>query len=117
MSIGRIRASSCRCCMFVSAVHPVAVLSAEFCITWSLFMCVSAVDGDQMVLAYSKSGLVIALYVVTSVSFCFPHLVEVSDLIILSVLFALVWVFLMCSAKVSCGSKVRPRFWDFVPWV
>ena len=26
--------SSCRCCMFVSCVHPVAVLNAAFCMTW-----------------------------------------------------------------------------------
>ena len=28
--------SSCRCCMFVSCVHPVAVLNAAFCMTCSL---------------------------------------------------------------------------------
>ena len=27
--------SSCRCCMFVSCVHPVGVLNAEFCMTCS----------------------------------------------------------------------------------
>ena len=30
--------SSCRCCMFVSCVHPVAVLNAAFCMTCSLLM-------------------------------------------------------------------------------
>ena len=30
------RFSSCRCCMFVSCVHPVAVLNAAFCMTCSL---------------------------------------------------------------------------------
>ena len=27
----RVSVSSCRCCMFVSCVHPVAVLNAAFC--------------------------------------------------------------------------------------
>ena len=31
---------SCRCCMFVSCVHPVAVLNAAFCMTCSLLMLV-----------------------------------------------------------------------------
>ena len=31
-----VSASSCRCCMFVSCVHPVAVLNAAFCMTCSL---------------------------------------------------------------------------------
>ena len=32
----RVSVSSCRCCMFVSCVHPVAVLNATFCMTCSL---------------------------------------------------------------------------------
>ena len=28
--------SSCRCCVFVSVVHPVAILSAVFCVICSL---------------------------------------------------------------------------------
>ena len=28
--------SSCSCCILVSCVHPVAVLNAEFCMTFSL---------------------------------------------------------------------------------
>ena len=30
---GSVSVSSCRCCMFVSCVHPVAVLNAAFCMT------------------------------------------------------------------------------------
>ena len=30
-----VSVSSCRCCMFVSCVHPVAVLNAAFCMTCS----------------------------------------------------------------------------------
>ena len=33
--MGSVSVSSCRCCMFVSCVHPVAVLNAAFCMTWS----------------------------------------------------------------------------------
>ena len=33
--IGSVSVSSCRCCMFVSCVHPVAVLYAAFCIIFS----------------------------------------------------------------------------------
>ena len=34
----------CRCCMFVSCVHPVAVLNAAFCMTCSLLMLVEEVS-------------------------------------------------------------------------
>ena len=30
--------SSCRCCVFVSVVHPVTILSAVFCVICSLLM-------------------------------------------------------------------------------
>ena len=38
--MGSVSVSSCRCCKFVSCVHPVAVLNAEICITRSLLMLV-----------------------------------------------------------------------------
>ena len=31
-SMGSMCVSSCRCCVFVSVVHPVAILSAVFCV-------------------------------------------------------------------------------------
>ena len=31
--MGSVSVSSCRCCMFVSCMHPVAVLNAAFCMT------------------------------------------------------------------------------------
>ena len=34
--MGIMSVSSCRCCMFVSCVHPMAVLNAAFCMTCSL---------------------------------------------------------------------------------
>ena len=51
--MGSVSVLSCRCCMFVSCVHPVAVLNAAFCMTCSLLMLVE----DAM-----------------SISFCLPHL-------------------------------------------
>ena len=49
--------SSCSCCMFVSCVHPVAVLNAAFCMTCSLLMLVEDARGDHMEEAYSRVGL------------------------------------------------------------
>ena len=37
--MGSMSVSSCRCCMFVSCVHPVAVLNAAFCMTFPFFLC------------------------------------------------------------------------------
>ena len=34
--MGRVCVSSCRCRVFVSVVHPVAILSAVFCVICSL---------------------------------------------------------------------------------
>ena len=47
--MGSMCASSCRCCMFVTAVHQVAILSAVFCVICSLLMFVSDASGDHMV--------------------------------------------------------------------
>ena len=90
--------------MFVSVVHPVAILSAVFCVICSLLMFVSDASGDHMVETYSSMGLVMALYVAMIVSFCFPHVVDVSDLSV--VLRAFVVVISMCLLYVSLGSKV-----------
>ena len=43
--MGSVSVSSCRCCMFVSCVHHVAVLNAEFCISCSLLMLVDDARG------------------------------------------------------------------------
>ena len=40
--------SSCRYCMFVSCVHPVAVLNAAFCMTSCLLMLGEDARGDHM---------------------------------------------------------------------
>ena len=97
--------SSCICCMFVSVVHQVAILSAMFCVICSLLMFVSDAIGDHMVETYSSMGLVMALYVARIVSFCFPHVVDVSALSICIVLRAFV-VISMCLLYVSFGLRV-----------
>ena len=96
--MGSVCVSSCRCCVFV---HPVAILSAVFCVICSLLMCVSDAIGDHMVEAYSSIGLVMALYVARIVPFCFPHVVDVSALSICIVLRAFVVVIYMCLLYVS----------------
>ena len=59
--MGSVSVSSCRYCMFVSYVHPVAVLNAEICMTCSLLMLVEDARGDHMEEAYSRAGLITAL--------------------------------------------------------
>ena len=59
--MGSMNVSSCRCCMFVSCVHPVAVLNVAFSITCSFLMLVKDAKGDYMEYAYSRSGLMTAL--------------------------------------------------------
>ena len=46
--MGSVSVLSCRCCMFVSCVHPVAVLNVAFCMTCSLLMLVEDASGDHM---------------------------------------------------------------------
>ena len=79
--MGSMSVSSCRCCMFVSCVHPGAVLIVVFCMTCSLLILVEDARGDHMEEAYSRAGLMTALYVAMSVSFCLPHSVAVSAFI------------------------------------
>ena len=59
--MGSMSVSSCRCCICVSCVHPVAVLNAAFCMTCSLLVLVEDERGDHMEVAYSKAGLLTAL--------------------------------------------------------
>ena len=82
--MGSMSVLSCKCCMFVSCVHPVAVLNAGFCMNCSLLMQVEGAGGGHMEEAYSRAGLMTDLYVAMSVSFCLPHTVAVSAFIICS---------------------------------
>ena len=45
----------------VSCVHPVEVLNAAFCMTFSLLILVEHARGDHMAEAYSRAGLITAL--------------------------------------------------------
>ena len=45
--MGSVSVSSCRCCIFVSYVHPVVVLNAAFCMTCSLLMLFEDAIGDH----------------------------------------------------------------------
>ena len=56
--MGSVNVSSCRCCMFVFCVHPVAVLNAALCMSCSLLMLVEDARGDHMAEAYSRAGLI-----------------------------------------------------------
>ena len=59
--MGSMSVSSCRCCMFVSCVHPVAVLNAEFGMICSVLMLVEDARYGHMEEAYSRAGLMTAL--------------------------------------------------------
>ena len=55
--MGSMIVSSCRWCMRVSCVHPVAVLNAAFCMTCSLLMLGEDARGDHIEEAYSRAGV------------------------------------------------------------
>ena len=61
--VGSMSVSSCRCCMFMSCVHPVSVFNDAFYMTCSLLMLVQDARGDHMEEAYSRAGLMTALLV------------------------------------------------------
>ena len=71
--MGSVNVSSCRCCMFVSGVHPVAVLNAAFCMACSLLMMIEEARGDHIEEAYSR-----AYTVAMGFSYCLPYDVAVS---------------------------------------
>ena len=110
--MGRVCVLSYRCCVLESIVHPVAILSAVFCVICSLLMFVSDARGDHMVETYSSMGLVMALYAAMIVSFCFPHVVDVSALSICIVLRAFVIVISMGLLYASLGSRVSPSIFE-----
>ena len=85
--MGSVSVSSCRCCMFVSCVHPVAVLNAAFCMTCSLLMLVEDAIGDHTEEAYSRAGC--------SCSVVFGTLVGVF-------VFSVMWSELLMTSAISC---------------
>ena len=93
--------------MLYVCVHPVAVLNAAFCMICSLLMLIKNAIGDHTKETYS--GLITALWVAMSVSFCLPHPLAVSAFMICRGLCACTEMLWMCVLYVSFGSKVRPR--------
>ena len=88
--------------MFVSVVHPVAILSAVFCVICSLWKFVSDASGDHMVETYSSMGL---------------GIVCCNDRFLLSiciVLRAFVVVISMCLLYVSLESRVSPSIFGLM---
>ena len=59
--MGSVSVLSCRCCIFVYCVHPVAVPNAEVCMTCSLLMLVEDAIDDHTEEANSRAGLITAL--------------------------------------------------------
>ena len=60
LCMGSVSVSSCRCCMFVSCVHPVAVLNVVFCMTCSLLMLVMDARGDHIYFVGSHECLLVS---------------------------------------------------------
>ena len=93
MGVGGLRFSSyacsrrfllwvvCVCLVLISGCVP--SLYSECDVICSLLMFVSDASSDNIVEIYSIMGLVVAFYVVSIVSFCFPHVVDVSALTIM----------------------------------
>ena len=67
-------------------VHQVTILIVMFCVICSLFIFMSDASGNDMMETLWNIGLVMDLYVVNMVSFCFPYVVDVSALSICIVL-------------------------------
>ena len=59
--MGSVSVSSCICCMFVSCVHPVAVVNVAFCMTCNLLMLVEDAIVDHTEKEYSRAGIINAL--------------------------------------------------------
>ena len=73
--MGSMSVSSCRCCIFVSCVHPVAVLNAAFCMTCSLLMLVE--DARGILQSRSHDCLIgshVLLFTTSCCCECFYHL-------------------------------------------
>ena len=53
-------------------MHPVVIRSVVFCTVCNLFVFLSDIIGDQIVLPYSSVVLMMAVHVLSSVSLDFP---------------------------------------------
>ena len=70
--MGNMLVSSCRC-VLVSRVYRVVVRSPVFSTVCSLFMFMTDIIGDEVVLPYSSVVLAMAVNVPRSVSLDFPQ--------------------------------------------
>ena len=59
--MGSMSVSACRCCMFVSWVHPVSFPNTTFCMTYSLLILIVDTRGEHIKDTYSRAGLMTAL--------------------------------------------------------
>ena len=76
--MGSVSVSSCICCMCVSC----GSVSAALCMACCLLMLVHDARGDHIEDSYCRAGLMTALYVAMSVTFCLQHPFAVSAFII-----------------------------------
>ena len=106
--MGSMLVSSCRCCALVSHAHRVVIRSAVFKTVCSLFVLLSDIIGDQMVLQYSNIVLVMAVYVLSSVFLEYSQCVVMSAFSIFVMFFALSVVFCLFFAKACPRSNVKP---------
>ena len=117
--MGSVSISSYICCLFMSCLCIVCILWQFSMLPSALlavrYMLVADARCDQMAEAYSRAGLITALYVSMSVSFCLPHHVAVSVLKMfcrgLCVCTEMLWMGVL---YVSFGSKVRPRIFGCI---
>ena len=108
--MGSVCVSSCRCCVLVSVVHPVGILSAVFCVICSLLMFVSDASAGHMMETQLSMGLVMLR---GSFPFVFAMLL-MSVLSICIVLRAFVVVISMCLLYVSLGLSVSPNIFGLM---
>ena len=107
--MGIVCVSSCRCC--VSVVHPVAILSAVFCVICSLCLML------LVTICWKRTQVWVLLWLCMlrgSFPFVSPHVVDVSALSICIVLRAYVVVISMCLLYVSLGSRVSPSIYGLM---
>ena len=72
--MGSVSVSSCRCCMYVSCVYPVAVLNAAFCMTCRLLMMVEDGRGISQSRCFIGSHECLLLFTPSCCSECFYDL-------------------------------------------
>ena len=102
-----VSVSSCKCYMFVSSVHHVAVLNAAFCMTCSLLMLVEDAIGDTIQKRHTPEP--VSRFIVShECLLLFSPSCAVSAFMIYRGLCACTEMLWMCVLYVSFGSKVRP---------